>query len=67
MKSLEGTHSGGNHWSDNSVDALGKCKTDLIDRIGLDSGINEFGNKLALEVLPSSSIDTYRIFVGMLG
>jgi hypothetical protein len=25
----------------------------LIDGIGLNSGINEFGNKLALEVLPA--------------
>ena len=57
----------GNHRSVNFVDTLGKCKANLIDRIGLDGRINEFGNKLALEVLPSSSIDTCRIFVGMLG
>ena len=53
----------GNHRSDNFVNTLGKCKTNLIDRVGLDGWINEFGNKLALEVLPSSSIDTCLIFV----
>ena len=57
----------GNHRSDSFVDTLGECKPDLVDRIGLDGRINEFGNKLALEVLPSSSVDICRSLVGMPG
>ena len=35
---------------------FGKGKANLVDSIGLNSRINEFRNKLALEVLSSSSI-----------